>query len=149
MEAYTNLSIILCPKLEFSCFGINRNRSCYTGQYSTGLVVYGARVENLHEKRTAFDTPEPIRSPGLAYMRHYSPATEALYLISGLTTWTTFGNRAAHTTPNTSFWFFEFAFIYKRKGKHYFQLGSHLRYNFFYKCEIKGREYISLLPPSS
>ena len=115
MEAYTNLSIILCPKLEFSCFGINRNRSCNTegenGQYSVGLVECEAGVKNLHEQRTAFDTLKPIRSPGLAHMLHHSPATEALYLISGLTTWTTFGNRAAHTTPNTSFWFFEFAFI--------------------------------------
>ena len=44
---------------------------------------------------------------------NYSPAMEALYLISGFTTWTTFGNSAAHTTPNTNFWFFELMFIYK------------------------------------
>lgn len=43
----------------------------------------------------------------------HSPAMEALYLISGFTTWTTFGNSAAHTTPNTSFWFFELMFSYK------------------------------------
>ena len=138
MEAYTNLSIILCPKLEFSCFGINRNRSCNTegenGQYSIGLVECEAGVKNLHEQRTAFDTLKPIRSPGLAHMLHHSPATEALYLISGLTTWTTFGNRAAHTTPNTSFWFFEFAFIYKRRGKHYLQLGSHLQFMIITSC---------------
>ena len=69
MEAYTNLSIILCPKLEFSCFGINRNRSCYTegenGQYSIGLVECGAGVENVHEQKMAFDThPTSLTSNG-------------------------------------------------------------------------------------
>ena len=38
-----------------------------------------------------------------AYWTLYSPAIEALYFTSGLTTWTIFGNKAAHTTPNTNF----------------------------------------------